>query len=406
MSLTSSRGVSILCVLGAAAFAGAWNFTFLAPVLPSVAEDAGVSITAAGQLVTASALVTVVSLVLFGPLADRYGKRPMLLTGLGAMALAALGSSITSSYEALMTLRILSGVGDALVLPSAAAAVSDYFREKDREVALNILLVPMGAAVVIGLPVVVLISDALSWHAAFLVFGAFNLAGMLGLVLFLPEPVAPPAARRTLADHYRISYGTLFGKRLTLLVLGAAILSATVWNGMVVYAGAFFEDELGAHGAEVSGLFAALGGAYVVGGVLGIALARRLPSRSIAVWSALAAAALIVPVVTSTEIVPLTVVLAAAFAASRSPGIAALNNMLLDLAPEAEATAISAYGVVAASGALLGAGSGGVALAAEGFVTMAASFTAIALAAAALLLVPLRQAGIAGDQPGQVQFLK
>lgn len=391
MSLTSSRSVSILSVLGAAAFAGAWNFTFLSPVLPSVAEDADVSVTAAGQLVTASALVTIVCLLLLGPLADRYGKKPMLLIGLGAMSLAAFGSALTSSYALLMALRILSGVGDALVLPSAAAAVSDYFRDKDRDVALNVLLIPMGAAVVIGLPVVVLISDAADWHAAFLAFGVFNLAGFVGLLLFLPPAGAVRPSRVSLADHYRESYGALLGKRAAVLVLGAAVLAATVWNGMVVYAGAFFEDELGAEGTNLSVLFVALGGAYVIGGAFGATLARRLPARPIAVWSSFAASLLLLPLVTSTDIVPLAVVLAVAFAASRSPGIAALNNMLLDLAPRAEATAISAYGVVAAAGALFGAGTGGLALAVEGFVTMGALFTGMALVAAGLLLVPLRE---------------
>ncbi|HEU4758597.1 MAG TPA: MFS transporter [Dehalococcoidia bacterium] len=388
VSTSRRRGFVVLSVLGAGAFMGAWNFTFLAPVLPEVADDTGVSVTAAGQLVTVSALVTVVFLVLLGPLADRYGKRPMLMMGLAAMGLAALGSSLTSSYGALIALRVLSGIGDALVLPSAASAVADYFDGKDREVALNVLLVPLGAAVVLGLPVVVLVSEVASWHGAFLVFAGLTLVVVMGVGWLLPRPAVASRARRSLREHYRESYGEVLGTRLALAVLGAAVLGATVWNGMVTYAGAFFQDELGARAAGLSALFAALGASYVAGGAVGVALARRLRPRVIALWSAVAAVALLLPVVAATDLAPVAITLALGFAGSRAPGIAALNNMLLDLAPRAGATAVSTYGVVAAMGALLGAASGGLAIAVEGYLGMAALFTMLAVGAALLLTRP------------------
>ncbi len=388
MSISSRRAIIILAVLGAAAFAATWNVVFLAPVLPRVAEDTGVSVSVAGQLVTVSALVALVFLVTLGPLSDRYGRRPLLMIGLAVMGVAALGSAFTSNYAGLMSLRVLSGIADALVLPSAAAAVADYFRGKDREVALNVLLVPMGGAAVVGLPVVVLISEAWDWHAAFFVFGLFNLAAMFGCRWLLPATPAAPQARGSLADHYRASYGEVFATRPALAILAAAVLGATVWNGTVLYAGAFFEDELGAAGAEVSGLFAALGIAYVVGGGVGIVLAQRQPPRAIAIWSAVAAAFLILPMVAFSEMAPVTVMLALALAASRAPGIAALNNMLLDLAPGAQGTAISTYGIVAVSGMFVGAGTGAVAIALEGFIGLASLFTMLAVAAALLLILP------------------
>ena len=106
-SIFTRDNIRILCLLGGAAFAGAWNVTFLAPILPEVADGTGVSVTAAGQLSTVSAGVTVLALLAFGPLSDRYGRRSMLIAGLCCMGLAAFGSALTSSFGVLMALRVL-----------------------------------------------------------------------------------------------------------------------------------------------------------------------------------------------------------------------------------------------------------------------------------------------------------
>jgi predicted MFS family arabinose efflux permease len=387
-AIFTRRNVRILSLLGAAAFAGAWNFTFLAPILPEVADSTDVSVTAAGQLVTVSAGVTVIALIALGPLSDRYGRRTMLVAGLLSMGLAALGSAMTSSFAILMALRIFSGIADALVLPSSAAAVGDYFHQKDREVALNVLLLPLGAAAVIGLPAVVVITEIANWHVAFLALGLFNLAAAAGIRLLLPY-VATARRTTTLGDHYRESYGELLRSRAALTILAASVLGAAVWNGMVTYAGALFEDEVGVNGTQLTFIFGGLGLSYVIGGAAGVALSRRLPARAIALASAVCASVLLLPFVSSTEAAIVCVIFGMLFAASRAPGIAALNNMLLDAAPNAQGTAVSSYGVVAACGILMGAALGGTAIELWGFVGMGVIFTGLALLSVLLLARPL-----------------
>ena len=387
-AIFTRRNVRILALLGAAAFAGAWNFTFLAPILPEVADGTDVSVTAAGQLVTVSAGVTVIALIALGPLSDRYGRRTMLVAGLLSMGLAALGSAMTSSFAILMALRIFSGIADALVLPSSASAVSDYFHEKDREVALNVLLLPLGAAAVIGLPTVVVITGLANWHAAFLTLGLFNLAAAAAIRLLLPY-VATVRRTVTLGDHYRESYGEILRSRAAVTILAASVLGAAVWNGMVTYAGALFEDEVGVTSTELTFIFAGLGISYVIGGAAGVGLSRRLPARAIALASAVCASVLLLPFVSSTGAAVVCVVFGMLFAASRAPGIAALNNMLLDAAPNAQGTAVSSYGVVAALGILMGAALGGSAIELWGFTGMGALFTGLALLSVLLLARPL-----------------
>jgi len=312
----------------------------------------------------------------------------MLVAGLLSMGLAAFGSALTSSFAILMALRIFSGIADALVLPSSASAVGDYFHQKDREVALNVLLLPLGAAAVIGLPTVVVITELANWHVAFLALGLFNIAAAIGIRTMLPH-VETERRTTTLADHYRESYGDIISSRAALTILAASVLGAAVWNGMVTYAGALFEDEVGVNATELTVIFAGLGISYVIGGAAGVALSRRLPARAIALASAVCAAVLLLPFVSSTDAAIVCVIFGMLFAASRAPGIAALNNMLLDAAPNAQGTAVSSYGVVAACGILLGAALGGTAIELWGFVGMGVIFTGLALLSVLLLARPL-----------------
>jgi len=380
----------VLGPLAAATFVGTWNITFLAPILPEVADGIDVSVTAAGQLLTVSAVFTVLALIALGPLSDRYGRKTMLTAGLTIMALASFGAAATSNYPLLMALRILAGVADALVMPVAIAAVADYFKEKNRQVAINIMIIPGGAAAVIGLPLVVVVAALADWHVSFLMLGV-TLGATALFAQTLPH-VTRREHRAPLREHYRASYGEVLSSRTALLVLLASVLSASVWYGMITYAGAFFEDELDAGPTMLSLLFAGLGVAYIIGGGFGALFARRASPRSIAITSTVMAAVLLVPAITSAPVTPISVALAFAFAASRGPAIAALANMMLELAPGASGTAISTYAVVAALGLLIGAASGGVAIAALGFTGMAVAFTVLAVGSTAVLMSPTRAA--------------
>jgi len=191
-----------------------------------------------------------------------------------------------------------------------------------------------------------------------------------------------------LLEHYRESYSDVLGKRVVLFVLAAAVLSAAVWNGAVTYAGAFFESRLAPSGVGLAALFLGLGMAYVAGGGLATVGARRVQPRTIAVWSTAAAVVLPVAIVSSTGIVALCIASTLAFAGTRAPGIAALNNILFDLVSGAPGTAVSVYGVVAASGAIIGAALGGVAISLQGYLGMGTLFSGLALASLVFLVVP------------------
>jgi MFS family permease len=104
--------------------------------VPAIARDLGASLVAlqwslTGYLLTAAAL-----LLVSGALADRYGRRRMLVIGLLVMLVASVGCVVAPSFAVLIAARIMQGVGAALVVPSSLALLNGTLQVLDRRPAL------------------------------------------------------------------------------------------------------------------------------------------------------------------------------------------------------------------------------------------------------------------------------
>lgn len=101
-------------VLALVAFCVALGFGIVVPAVPLFALEFGVSTTAAGAVVSAFALMRLVSGLAGGRLVDRVGERAALLAGLGVVALSSLAAGLAVSYPQLLLLRAVGGVGSAI----------------------------------------------------------------------------------------------------------------------------------------------------------------------------------------------------------------------------------------------------------------------------------------------------
>ena len=117
-------------VLALVAFCVALGFGIVVPAVPLFALQFGVGTTAAGAVVSAFALMRLVSGLAGGRLVDRVGERVALLAGLGVVAVSSLLAGLAVSYPQLLVLRGVGGIGSAvftiaattLLLRVAAAA--------------------------------------------------------------------------------------------------------------------------------------------------------------------------------------------------------------------------------------------------------------------------------------------
>lgn len=95
------------------------NAVFIVPpLLVEIATDLEVSVAVAGQLTTATFAAWGLSVVSVGPLSDSFGRRPVALAGLVLLFIAVTGSAFAPNIEVFLALRVLTGLGGALCLPT------------------------------------------------------------------------------------------------------------------------------------------------------------------------------------------------------------------------------------------------------------------------------------------------
>ncbi len=110
-----------VAVLSAVAAAVAVGFGVVAPAIPEFARSFGVGKTAAGAVISAFALMRFVSALGSGRLVDAFGERIILATGIGIVAVSTGLAGLSQSYEQLLILRGVGGIGSAMFTVSATA---------------------------------------------------------------------------------------------------------------------------------------------------------------------------------------------------------------------------------------------------------------------------------------------
>ena len=159
-----------------------------APLIPSIAMDLDVSLSAAQWSLTVALLAGAISAPIMGRLGDGPHRRRMLIGGLAAVTLGGALSALAPSLGLLVAGRALQGIGLGLV-PLTMAAARDHLPVDRVPATIALLSVCAAAGVGAGYPVSGLIADGLGLSAAFW-FGAM----MSGLALAAVVLVVPPSS--------------------------------------------------------------------------------------------------------------------------------------------------------------------------------------------------------------------
>lgn len=132
-----SRGLIVLLAL-LSAFVPLSTDLYL-PALPTMGKSLQAPIEQINLTLTAFFICFSVGMLVWGPLSDRYGRKPILLIGLSAYVLASGGCSVTTSVTALIVFRALQALGGSAAGAVSSAIVKDTFSGRQRESVLAIV---------------------------------------------------------------------------------------------------------------------------------------------------------------------------------------------------------------------------------------------------------------------------
>jgi MFS family permease len=188
----------------AANVANGWtSFGVRIAVLPLLATTVLDEPWVAGAVLAIGAVGTAGTLQASGRLADRIGRRPLVIAGLLVMAVSMglfglaehPGFSETTGLAVLFGLSLVSGVGAGLVSPGQQAAVADVIgNERSGGAVLSVFQMAQDGGAIVGPVLIGLVADRLGFGAAFVATGVVCLVGVLPW-LWAPEPLglhAPP----------------------------------------------------------------------------------------------------------------------------------------------------------------------------------------------------------------------
>ncbi len=127
-----SQHPGILLAMMGQTFINMLGAGIVGPVLPLYAESFGVGATMVGLLSTAFGISRIPVNVPAGSLADRIGRKPLLVAGPLIMSVAALLTGLANSFGQILALRLLQGVGSALQMTAAMIVMADISTPQDR----------------------------------------------------------------------------------------------------------------------------------------------------------------------------------------------------------------------------------------------------------------------------------
>ena len=158
-----------LSVLSLAQFMLILDLTVVNVALPDLGADLGLSRTAFTWVVSVYGLVFGGLLLLGGRLADIFGTRPVILTGLVIFTLASLVTGLAQNETVLLGGRVGQGVGAALLSPAALAAITSIFHGEERNRALGVWASLGGLGFTAGVLIGGLLTSGPGWRWVFFI---------------------------------------------------------------------------------------------------------------------------------------------------------------------------------------------------------------------------------------------
>jgi len=191
-------------------------------LLPVIASDLGVSIPAAGLLISAYALGVMIGAPLMTLTTGRVPRRMLLIGLAGIFTAGNLLAAVSDGYGMLLAARILTSFNHGAFFGVGSIVAASLVPPQRQASAVATMFMGLTIATVVGVPLATWAGEHLGWRASFWGISGLGLATMAALRLTLP-PLPAPAGGNALAELRVLARGKVLGA-LALTVIGSSAM--------------------------------------------------------------------------------------------------------------------------------------------------------------------------------------
>ena len=177
----------LILILGALNTITPFSIDMYLPAFPTIANDFHTSIDKVALSVSTYFLGYSLGQIIYGPLLDRFGRKPPLYIGLILYILATIGCFTTNTIEGLWVIRFMQAIGGCVASVAAMAMVRDFFPVEKSASVISFLVLILGVSPLLAPTAGSFIIVIWGWHTVFIALATITFLILLLVFFFLPE---------------------------------------------------------------------------------------------------------------------------------------------------------------------------------------------------------------------------
>jgi predicted MFS family arabinose efflux permease len=246
---------------------------FAYPFAPVLSRGLGVPLTSITSLIAVNWATSILG-IFFGPLADRFGYRKMMVLGLVMLTVGMFAGGFFPFYGVIMMTLFLAGLGKIVFDPAVQAYVSERVPYNRRATAIGFLEISWAGSTLLGIPLIALLIDNVGWRSPFFAMGAIGFAGIIALILLFPSDVQSISKPRRSLPVRKVLPIIAHDKASLGALAYVFFFSAAIDNLFVIY-GAWLEEAFSVGIVALGMATGVIGVAELVGEILVVTISDR-----------------------------------------------------------------------------------------------------------------------------------
>jgi MFS transporter, DHA1 family, multidrug resistance protein len=265
----------IIAILGALSTVSPFAIDMYLPAISQIAQELSTTPARVSMSISSYFIGLGVGQLFYGPMLDRFGRKPPLYVGLLLFIGASIGCLTAKTVEVLIAFRLLQALGGCVAQVDAMAMVRDFFPVEESARIISMLILILGVSPLLAPTVGSLVATTLGWKWIFLLLAIIVAAILVVVFRYLPQGHQPDPSISFRPRHVIATFWAIFSHRQ---FRSYALAGAFSFCSLFVYVTGspiIFMDGFHVSPRMFGGIFALLTGGFIGGNQLNIWLSRR-----------------------------------------------------------------------------------------------------------------------------------